>query len=553
MRFRRQYTVCLLAVLALGAAVAPRFEDRARNSGVDFENRNSPTSRKYLIESMVGGVAMFDYDGDGLLDLYFVNGAALKDPMRKGEEPDKSAHEYWNRLYRNLGGWKFEDVTEKAGVRGRGFGMGVAAGDYDNDGHTDLYVTNFGRNILYRNRGDGTFEDVTAKAGVAGGGWSAGAGFADLDGDGHLDLFVARYLEWDFEPDVWCGARQEGYRSYCHPDQFEPVSHILYRNRGDGTFEDVSAKSGIAASKGKGLGIAFHDFDRDGRLDVLVANDSFPQQLFRNLGGMKFEEVALEQGLAYDEDGRVYAGMGVDFADFDNDGWPDVFINALALQGYAVYRNVEGQFEYSSSETNVAAISKTRSGWGAKFFDFDNDGWKDLFVAQGHVMDNIELTQPALRYREPLLLMRNSKGRFEDVSAEAGEVFRRPLAARGAAFGDLDNDGAIDIAVNILGGRAMVLRNGGNPDHHWLLLKLEGRKSNRDGIGAVVRVVDGEGREQFGIASTASSYLSANDPRVHFGLGGSSAARRIEIRWPSGTVQVLEDVKANQVLPIREP
>ena len=552
MRSCRQYTLWLFAVLA-AAATAPIFENVASEAGVDFQQRHSPTSRKYLIESMSGGVAMIDYDGDGLVDLYFVNGAKLKDPMKRGERPDKSEPIYWNRLYRNLGALRFEDVTERAGVRGDGYSMGVAVGDYDNDGHPDLYVTNWGRNILYRNNGDGSFSDVSQKAGVTGGGWSAGAGFADLDGDGWLDLFVARYLDWDFEPDIWCGAPKEGYRSYCHPDQFEPVSHIVYRNRGDGTFEDVSQSSGVAASKGKGLGVAFHDFDRDGRIDIVVANDSYPQQLFRNLGGFKFEEVALELGLAYDDDGRVYAGMGVDCNDFDNDGWPDVFINALATQRYALYRNRQGLFEYASPDTNVAAISQMRSGWGTKFFDYDNDGWKDLLVAQGHVMDNIELTQPALRYREPLLLMRNAGGRYTDVSARSGSVFAAPLAARGAAFGDLDNDGAVDVALNILGGPAMVLRNSGAKGNHWISLKLEGTMSNRDGIGALVRLATAGGLEQHQIATTASSYLSASDVRVHFGLGRQSAVKFIEIRWPSGKLQTLEKVQADRLLRVKEP
>jgi hypothetical protein len=522
------------------------FDDIARQAGVNFRHQKSGTSRKYLIESITGGVAMFDYDGDGWLDLYFVNGAELKDPMKAGQAPNKSKPQFWNRLYRNRRDGTFEDVTEKAGVRGYGYGMGVAVGDYDNDGHPDLYVTNFGRNILYHNRGDGTFEDVTERAGVAAGGWSTSAGWLDIDGDGRLDLVVARYLKWDFEPDIWCGSRAEGYRSYCHPDQFQPITHIVYRNLGGGRFEDVTRQAGFGNSPGKGLGIAFHDYDRDGRLDIVVANDSYPQQLFHNLGNGKFQEIGLEAGIAYDDDGRTYGGMGVDFADYDNDGWPDVFINALGSQRYALYRNDRGRFEYASPKTGVAAITRMRSGWGTHFFDYDNDGWKDLFVAQGHVMDNIELTQPALRYREPMLLMRNVLGRFVDVSAQGGAPFRTPSSARGAAFGDLNNDGWIDIAVNVNDGPAMVLLNRGGNGNHWLTV-------DTDSMGAIMRLVPESGPEQYVIVSTAGSYLSANDKRVHFGLGPAASVKLLEITWPGGTVQRLENLKPDQILKITPP
>ena len=398
--------VLWLAVCAQAAAqepgpLLPVFTDVTETSGVDFRNASSGTSQKYLLESMVGGVAAFDYNGDGLLDLYFVNGAGLRDPMPADAMPDKSDPKFWNRLYRNEGGWKFTDVTEAAGVRGQHFGQGVAAADYDNDGHTDLFLANFGRNILYRNLGDGTFEDVSEAAGVAGGGWSAGAGFLDYDRDGHLDLFVSRYVEWSFAENPWCGERKPGHRSYCHPKHFAPIPHLLYRNNGDGTFGDAGEEAGLSAAPGKGLGIAFNDYDRDGWIDVLVANDSFPQQLFRNLDGRGFEEVALLSGMAYDENGRTFAGMGADFADYNNDGSPDVFINALAHQRYALFRNEGDLFEYVSGPTGVSGITSMHSGWGTKFLDYDNDGMKDIFVAQGHVMDNIELTQPDLTYEEP--------------------------------------------------------------------------------------------------------------------------------------------------------
>ncbi len=528
------------------------FQDVTAASNVTFHNASSATSQKYLLESMVGGVAMFDYDRDGLLDLYFVNGAALEDPMPEGATPDKSDPRYWNRLYRNEGGLRFSDLTEEAGVQGEYFGQGVASADYDNDGFADLFLASFGGNTLFRNRGDGTFEDATLAAGVGGGGWSAAAGFLDYDRDGHLDLFVSRYVQWSFQNNPWCGERKPGYRAYCHPKHFAPISHLVYRNNGNGTFEDVTQTSGFGAALGKGLGIAFNDFDRDGWMDVLVANDSFPQQLFRNLEGSGFEEVALFSGMAYDENGETFAGMGVDFADYDNDGRPDVFINALAHQRYALFRNQEGLFEYVSGPTGVSSISSLHSGWGAKFFDYDNDGRKDIFVAQGHVMDNIELTQPDVKYEEPFVLMRNTGRGFEDVSGKSGAAFQARRAARGAAIGDLDNDGFLDIVVNCNDQQAVLLRNEGNR-HNWLILDLVGTRANRDGIGAQVRIVLQAGAEQHGVVSTAGSYLSSGDRRAHFGLGGLDQAELIEIQWPSGAVQEIRGAAANQILEVREP
>ena len=543
----------LLRRAAAKASPLPLFADVTAQSGIRFKHETSRTNQKYLPESMGAGVAMFDYDNDGHLDLFFVNGARIEDPMPRGASPDKSDPRFWNRLYHNNGDGTFTDVTQPAGVQGHSYGMGVAAADYDNDGNVDLLVTNLGGNILYHNNGDGTFTDVTVKAGVPGSGWCTGACFVDYDRDGKLDLIVTRYVEWDFTANLYCGSHQPGYRAYCHPDQFKAISYLVYHNNGDGTFTDVSKKCGIAASPGKGLGIALNDFDRDGWPDIFVANDSVAEQLFHNNRDGTFSEVALAAGLAYDQNGHVFAGMGVDFGDYNNDGWPDVFVNALANQKYALFRNDQGQFEDVTDPVGLGAISMAHSGWGAKWIDYDNDGFLDLFVVQGHVMDNIELTEPSLRYLEPPLLLNNSANKFRNVSAQSGLIFQVPMAARGAAFGDLDNDGFIDVAINCNDGRAVILRNQGGNGNHWLLVHLIGSASNRDGIGAKLRLVTDDGRERYAFASTAGSYLSASDKRVHFGLGSSKKIQLLEITWPSGTVQRLDAIPADQILKIHEP
>jgi hypothetical protein len=376
----------------------------------------------------------------------------------------------------------------------------------------------------------------------------------DYDRDGHLDLIVVRYVEWDFTSNIYCGEKRSGYRAYCHPDEFKPATHFVYHNNGDGTFTDVSKKCGLGTAHGKGLGIAINDFDRDGWPDIVVANDSFPQQLFRNNRNGTFTEVATELSLAFDEDGKTFAGMGIDFADYDNDGWPDVFVNSLASQRYALFRNQKGvSFDYVSGPSGVSRITTSHSGWGAKFIDYDNDGWKDLFVVQGHVMDNIELTQPSAKYREPLLLMRNQKGKFEDVSKVSGDAFRTPLAGRGAAFGDLNNDGSIDVAVNCNDGPALVLMNRGGNGNHWLIVNAVGTRSNRDGIGARIRLISSSGEEQYGFVSTCGSYASASDKRVHFGLGSAKRVSRLEVSWPSGVVQNLYDLESDRILVVTEP
>jgi hypothetical protein len=542
--------------LALGTVPADiRFADITAASGIDFVHANSATSNKYLIETMGGGVALIDYDNDGRLDVFFTNGAALQDPMPAGAKPEKADPKFWNRLYRQREDGTFIDVSEKAGVTGMAqnqYGMGVAAGDYDNDGFTDLYVTNYGANTLYRNQGDGTFKDVTAAAGVPGGGWSASAGFFDADNDGRLDLFVSRYVEWTFQNNGHCGEKKPGYRAYCHPDNYEPIASILYRNNGDGTFTDVSAKAGISASKGKGLGVAFADYDSNGFTDVYVANDSFQSFLFQNGGDGTFAEVGLPAGVGFTEDGKTFAGMGVDFSDFDNDGRPDLIVTDLSNERYRLFRlNADGSFRDITNASGVGGATLPFSGWSTRFFDFDNDGWKDIFAAQGHVMDTIEKISPNLKYLQPPLLLRNESGRF--VRITPGEIFERDWAGRGAAFGDLDNDGDIDVVVSNLGQPAVVLRNDGGSRGNWLRIETIGRSSNRDGIGCRVKVVTAAGLTQHFTVTTAAGYLSASDKRLLVGLGADAAATLVEIRWPSGVVQTFTDVRAGQTLAASEP
>ena len=514
-----------------------RFEEVAEDAGIAFRHAASKTAEKYLVEAMGAGVATLDFDGDGLLDVYFVNGADLTS-LERGAPDAKSDRRYWNRLYRNTGDWRFEDVTERADVAGSGYGMGVAVADYDADGDPDLFVSNFGPDALFRNEGDGSFREISDDAGIEGPGWSSGAAFLDFDGDGWLDLFVSRYLEWSFEESRPCGESLPERTSYCHPRVFAPARHTLYRNLGDGRFEDVSTATGIAAHPGKGLGVAVNDFDDDGWVDIFVANDSYPQQLFRNLAGTRFEELAVKTGSAYDAEGREYAGMGVVWDDYDRDLRPDVLVNALGRQGYWLYRNQGTRFEPVSDASGLTALSELRSGWGMGLVDFDNDGWRDLIVGQGHVMDDIGLSDEALAHKEPLMLARNLFGRFYDVSRQAGPVFQRPVPARGIAFGDLDGDGRVDAAVNVNDGPALVLRNVSNGGR-GLTVRLVGTGRNRDAVGAIVHVKNGEGVEQRAFRGSAGSYLSANSPDIHFGLGESGLCEWVTVRWPDGSTQTV--------------
>lgn len=545
---------CAGVLLAVQASI---FEEVPQSSGINFRHENSPTAAKYLPETMGGGVAVFDFDNDGDLDIFFTNGARIDDPMSPGARPDKSERKYWNRLYRNDGAWKFTDITEKSGLSGvgTGYGMGAGVGDYDNDGYQDLYVTTYGSNILYRNRGDGRFENVTTNAGVAASGWSTSAGFFDFNNDGKLDLFVCRYLDWSFEKNIHCGERKPGYRAYCHPDNFKGVTNVLFRNNGDGTFTDVSEQAGVANANGKALGVAFVDYDADGWTDIYVANDSVMCFLYHNSGNGTFEEVALKAGVGFNDDGKPFAGMGVDFADYDNDGRADVFVTDLSQEMYALFRNLgDGYFQYATRQSGVGHATLPYSGWSTKFIDYDNDGWKDIFVAQGHVLDTIGLTAPNLQYLQPLLLLRNNKASFARVSPDAaGAAFQPGRPSRGAAFGDLDNDGDVDVVVSNIGQSPTVLRNMSDKRNHWLGLRLEGKQANRDGIGARVKVTTPSGRPQMYEIQTAAGYLSANDRRVVIGLGSDAIASQVEIRWPGGRVQSLSRVKADRNLVVREP
>ena len=510
--------------------------------GVDFVLRNSPTSRKYLIETMPGGVALLDYNNDGLLDIFFVNGGNVRDTTATPVSFDRRNPLNWNRLYRQNPDGSFSDVTEQAGLAHAGdsnYGMGVAVGDYDNDGFPDIYVTNFGRNILYHNNGDGTFTDVTAKAGVAAGGWSVSAGFFDYDNDGRLDLFVTRYLDWSVAKSKTCGSEKP---TYCPPGEFPAITNILYHNRGDGTFEDVSVSSGIAAKKGHGLGVAFADYDGDGYTDIFVANDATDQFLFHNNGNGTFTECGLDSGAALSETGRRPSGMGVVFQDYDNDGLPDLLITQLPHDPYVLFHNDgRGSFSAQELEAGFGVLSGNVSGWGVGLEDFDNDGWKDAFIVQGHVFDNVQIYDDSLRYREPPLLALNRRGHFERVDSGSD----LPVAGRGAAFGDLNNDGWIDVVTTSLGEAPQFYFNR-RGQLHWLTITLHGKRSNRDGFGARVQV---NGQTRF--ATAAGSYLCSNDKRLHFGLGSAETAD-IEIRWPSGIRQVLRGVQADQFIVIEE-
>jgi len=523
------------------------FTDVARAAGLSFTHDNAASAEKYLIETMGSGCGWIDYDQNGLLDIYLVNGAATRLYIPK--RPLRSA------LYKNNGDGSFTDVTEHAGVGARGlFGMGVAVGDYDNDGFPDLFVLGYGRCILYHNNGDGTFSDVTSKAGVGNlGKWGSSAAWFDYDNDGKLDLVIANYVDWSPENNFYCGNQGPGLRSYCHPDVFHGQPPTLYHNNGDGTFTNVTMRSGLGQQPGNGLGIVTFDYDNDGWQDIFIANDSMPNFLFHNNRDGTFREVAYSAGVAVGIDGQFEAGMGTDAADTTGIGRLDLVVTHLDQQLARLYRNLgDGLFEDATYGSKISYGTFHMSGFGTRFMDFDNDGRRDLFMANGHVLDNIQLYRAEARYAEPKLMFRNAgSGMFENVSDQLGPDFLLPRVSRGAAIGDFDNDGALDILVNNNGQSPQLLRNDGGNANHWLQLLLIGTRSNRDAVGARVKVTAGD-LVLYEERKGGMSYQSAQDPRLHFGLGQRSVIGQIEIKWPSGAVSKLTNLNADQILAIEE-
>ena len=529
------------AAVLLTAAPVPsiQFREVAAHAGIPFVLENHPTDSKSMIETMPGGIAVFDYDGDGRPDIYFTNGAEVPSLT-------KSSPKYWNRLYRNEGDWRFRDVTAEAGVAGAGYSMGAAVADYDNDGLPDLFVAGVNRNMLYHNLGKGRFEDVTSKAGILSSEWAVAAGWFDYDRDGKLDLWVVHYSKWPPASDRYCGDESRGLRIYCHPKYFDGLASTLYRNRGDGTFEDVTVRAGLSQYRGRGMSVVFADYDQDGFPDAFVTNDNMANFLFHNKGDGTFEEVALLSGTALRDHGKAVASMGAEFKDYDNDGLPDIAITALAGETFPMFRNLgKGNFADATYASKIGPLSLKHSGWGIGLFDFNNDGWKDMFTANSHVNDRVELFEAAV-YKEKNAVFANVGGTFRDVSSNSGLTLAK--AHRGAGFGDFNGDGRMDVVVSSLGEPAELWENVSLDAGHWLILKLRGTRSNRDGIGARIRI-----GSQYNEMTTAVGYASSAGWGVHFGLGNASIAEKIQIHWPSGVTQELTGVKADQVLEVTEP
>lgn len=507
----------------------------AAAAGLRFVLENGASPDKHLIETMPGGVVVFDYDGDSRPDIFFTNGAALP-------SMEKSDPRYYNRLFRNEGGMRFRDVTEQAAVAGRGYSMGAAAADFDNDGHQDLFVAGVRSNLLYRNRGDGSFEEITSDAGISSTEWSVAAAWLDFDRDGLLDLLVVNYLDWQLGKEPWCGDESKSFRVYCHPRHFGVTSNRLYRNKGGGKFEDVSSRSSIERHGGKGMSAAVADFNEDGFPDIFVTNDAIPNSLFVNRGDGTFEEAAIEWGVAMTEDGKAVSGMGADARDYDNDARVDIVHTALAGETFPLFRN-EGsnRFRDTTWSSGLGRSSSSQSGWSVLLVDLNNDGWKDLFSANSHVTDNIEAFSHD-KYKQPNTVFPNQSGSFEEAVP-----FGEKRAHRGAAFGDFDGDGRVDVVVTALGQAAELWQNITPAKANWLAVDLEGSKSSRDGIGAIVRAASSTN-----VMTSAAGYASSSIGPVHLGLANRTRVD-VEVKWPGGCVQVVKDVAVNRRLRVVEP
>jgi hypothetical protein len=529
------------------ASASPLFEEVPPSaSGLTWVHTNAMSPERYLPETMGPGVAFLDYDNDGWMDIYLVNSGPsdFYTPAR----PLKNA------LYRNNRDGTFTDVTDKAGVAGGTFGMGVAVGDYDNDGHPDILVTSYGRCILYHNNGNGTFTDVTEKAGVAAPGWTTSAVWFDYDNDGRLDLFLCSFVEYGLGKHVFCGDNKLGRRYYCIPRVFKPTPSRLFHNNGDGTFTETDAGTDIQKALGKALGVVATDINNDGRLDLFVANDTVQNFLFANRGSGKWEEIGLPSEVGFSANGQARSGMGVDAADFDQDGWQDLFVANVDQEMYAMYRNNKDEsFSDVAREHEVAQSTRLMSGWGLRFFDFDNDGNLDLFLANGHPDDQVDNYANQVRYREPFLLFRSDGSRMRNISKEAGPVFQKSFSARGLAVGDFDNDGRLDVLVGNNGEAPVLLKNNASPLNHWVGLRLQGTKCNRDAVGALLSwSVAGIKRSR--LKTGGGSYLSSHDPREVLGLGTATRLDWLEIKWPlpSGRVDRFTDIPVDRYLDVVE-
>jgi hypothetical protein len=529
-----------------GAHEFPFEEIPPEKSGIHWVHVSGKSPEKYLPESSGPGCAFFDYDNDGWMDIYLVNSGKCdfftpKQPLR-------------NALYKNNRDGTFTEVTEKAGVAAGGYGQGVAVGDYDGDGFPDLYVTQYGRNILYHNNGDGTFTDVTEKAGVAAPGWSSSAVWFDYDNDGKLDLFVGRFVEFSKELNKPCGIHEDGKIHYCIPKVYSPTPSWLFHNNGDGTFTDVSKESGIAGHAGKVWGVVATDINNDGLVDLFVANDTVADFLFVNRGKGKFEEIGEASGIAYSADGRARSGMGVDSADYDQDGFMDLFVANLDRELYSIYRNNRDEtFDDQAGPTGIGNATKFMSGWGLKFFDFDNDGNLDLFLANGNPDDLIEQIHSQVTYQEPMLLFRGNGKTFENISAGSGPIFSRPLSARGMALGDFNNDGAVDVLVAANDGPPLLLKNNAGGQNHWLGIRLIGRKSNPDAVGARI-TYQAQDLKRSRMKVGGGSFLSDHDPRIVLGIGKRTKVDWVEVKWPlpSGTTERFTDLPVDRYITLVE-